>query len=176
MKPVNLIVARDECWGIGLDGKIPWRCRDDMLHFKKVTSSTVDSEKQNAVIMGRRTWESLKNKPLVDRVNICLSKSQQVIATCQTLQSAILTSNENPLVESIFIIGGERVYQESIQTLKIQTVWITIIKKEFPTDRDVRFLSGYLKDYKRTMIESTDEYSIWNYEIQPSQILPSFRS
>jgi len=164
-KPIELIVARDKKYGIGLEGKIPWRCKEDMQHFKRVTSTTTDSSKKNAVIMGRKTWESLKNKPLVNRVNICLSSNPQRIATCQTMQAAIEYANGNPLVEKIFIIGGERVYSEALQTLSIQTIWMTIIHREFPTDRDIRFIGKYLKDYKNTIIEDKEEFIIWRYDL-----------
>jgi len=163
MKSVELIVARDTKFGIGLNGKIPWRCRDDMLHFKKVTSRTIDPEKQNAVIMGRRTWESL-NKPLVDRINIVLSSSPQLVPSCQTLKAAIKYANKHPLVEKIFIIGGSQVYREAMETLDVNTVWMTIIHREFPTDRNVRFLRSHLSLYlNNSLIVETDEYSIWKY-------------
>lgn len=164
-KPVELIVARDIKYGIGLEGKIPWRCKEDMEHFKRVTTTTEDCTKKNAVIMGRRTWESLKNKQLVGRVNICLSSSPQRIATCETMKQAIEYANSNPIIEKIFIIGGERVYQEALKTLRIQTIWMTVIQREFPTDRDIRFIANYLKDYRNKLLEDNEEFLIWRYDL-----------
>ena len=176
-KQIELIVARDKKYGIGLEGKIPWRCKEDMEHFKKTTTRVSDSSKKNAIIMGRRTWESLRGKPLKDRVNICLSRSPQMIATCDTLTAAINYANENPQVEKIFIIGGERVYQEALQTLKVEIIWMTVIKKEFPTDRNIRFIGKHLKDYKWCkLVKDTEEYCIWKYELskcERSNIPPS---
>lgn len=50
-----------------------------MAIFAKLTKFTQDSTKNNAVIMGRKTWESIpeKNKPLPNRLNIVLSSTQE---------------------------------------------------------------------------------------------------
>jgi len=47
-----------------------------MAYFRRMTTCTNDSSKQNAVIMGRLTWESIpgKNRPLTGRINIVLSR------------------------------------------------------------------------------------------------------
>ena len=48
-----------------------------MAFFTKMTSSTQDVNKKNAVIMGRKTWESVpkKFKPFANRINVILSNS-----------------------------------------------------------------------------------------------------
>lgn len=63
--------------GIGHAGGLPWRLRQDMAFFKKMTTNTVDSNKQNAVIMGRKCWDSIpvKFRPLSNRINVVLSRT-----------------------------------------------------------------------------------------------------
>eukprot|EP01043_Picozoa_sp_COSAG02_P013258 COSAG02_NODE_527_length_20704_cov_120.745462_10_plen_104_part_00 len=76
--PLSVIVAASRgSWGIGKDGGIPWQLPGDMAHFRKVTLETVDPERQNAVVMGRRTWESIppKFRPLAGRINIVLTRT-----------------------------------------------------------------------------------------------------
>ena len=53
---VNLIVAVSNNNVIGLNGKMPWNLSDDLKHFKKLTEN-------HAVIMGRKTFESIGKSP-----------------------------------------------------------------------------------------------------------------
>ena len=70
----RIIVATTVDGGIGRDGALPWPSnRTDMMFFRNITTQRVDPEKVNAVIMGRRTWESLGSKPLPHRLNICIT-------------------------------------------------------------------------------------------------------
>jgi dihydrofolate reductase len=73
----SAIYATDNADGMSRDGAIPWENKEDLAFFRDMTTNGSDIEKgvQNAVIMGRRTWESLpeKSKPLPGRLNIVLS-------------------------------------------------------------------------------------------------------
>ena len=55
----SIIVAKDLKNGIGKDNDLCWHIPRDMAYFKNITSSTINSNKENAVIMGRKTWESI---------------------------------------------------------------------------------------------------------------------
>ena len=78
----QIVVAatRDEM-GIGLDGALPWRLPKDMAYFKAVTSRVDEPGARNAVIMGRKTWESIpaKFRPLPGRLNVVLSASGALV-------------------------------------------------------------------------------------------------
>ena len=56
---------------------MPWKLPGDMAYFKELTSKTADAGKQNAVIMGRKTWESIppKFRPLPGRINVVLTRA-----------------------------------------------------------------------------------------------------
>ena len=74
---INLIVAAcGKSMGIGLNGELPWRLKSEMKYFAETTTKTKDSDKINAVIMGRKTWESIpaKFRPLKNRLNVILSR------------------------------------------------------------------------------------------------------
>ncbi len=77
-KPVVAIVACTQDGGIGKEGKLPWKLSGDMAYFKRVTLDTEDTpDVRNAVIMGRKTWESIPKsfRPLPGRLNVVLSRS-----------------------------------------------------------------------------------------------------
>ena len=53
----EIIVAHDLNQGIGLNNELPWSCPKDMAYFKSLTIG--EDGQNNAVIMGRKTWESI---------------------------------------------------------------------------------------------------------------------
>ena len=73
----QLVVAATRNMGVGRGGTLPWRLPGDMAYFKDLTQRTADPCKQNAVIMGRKTWESIpaRFRPLTGRINVVLSRS-----------------------------------------------------------------------------------------------------
>lgn len=137
----NVIVGCDVDDGIAKDGKIPWYCKSDLSYFKNVTSHTSSPDKVNAVVMGRKTWESLpaKYRPLPNRLNVILSKSTYNNPT----QSTVWISSFNQLqqaissypVESIWFIGGESVYAQALDLFPITFVYKTVIHKKFNCDQ-----------------------------------------
>ena len=100
--PLHLIWAEDEAGGIGHDGDLPWRQRTDLQRFKALTLG-------HAVVMGRRTWESLPF-PLPGRENLVLSRDptwSDEGAERTTIEAVKARSEAG---ETIFIIGGGEVY------------------------------------------------------------------
>src|SRR5579871_1873222 len=81
MPPLTLIVASTTKLGIGHRGTLPWHLKRELQYFARVTSRVPSSlirpgvRVQNAVVMGRRTWESIPERlrPLKGRVNVVLS-------------------------------------------------------------------------------------------------------
>ena len=92
---------------IGQDGRLPWRLREDMRRFREHTFG-------HAVIMGRKTFESLGRK-LFDRRNIVLSRERQDLGdvTVPSLAQAIIAA-ENWGRERAFVIGGAEVYRQAL--------------------------------------------------------------
>lgn len=68
---ISLVVARDRNGAIGRDGDIPWHIPEDLKFFQRETVGS-------AVIMGRRTWESLPDvaRPLKNRLNLVVSSGR----------------------------------------------------------------------------------------------------
>lgn len=100
--------------GIGFNGQLPWKNSVDMKYFKMTTSSC-NKTKQNAVIMGRKTFESLNFKPLSNRLNICISTTQYSnILGFPSLDDALNYLYKLTDIEKIFVIGGAVLYNEAI--------------------------------------------------------------
>jgi dihydrofolate reductase len=65
---MELITALDIDGIIGLDNNLPWHVPEDLAFFKNMTQGHV-------VIMGRKTFESLPNGPLKNRINIVITRN-----------------------------------------------------------------------------------------------------
>ncbi|GME40804.1 hypothetical protein GTA08_BOTSDO00586 [Neofusicoccum parvum] len=83
--PLTLIVAATPSLGIGANGALPWPpLKKEMGYFARVTKRVPATPvapaggpvRKNAVIMGRKTWESIppRFRPLKDRINIVVSR------------------------------------------------------------------------------------------------------
>jgi dihydrofolate reductase len=101
---VGIIVAMSPEGVIGLDGKIPWRHPGDQRRFKRLTVGS-------AIVMGRKTWESLPKKPLPERRNVVLTRAPIEGVECYPSLDAALAA----VPGDVWIIGGERAYAEAMR-------------------------------------------------------------
>ena len=143
---VKMIVAVCQGNGIGKDNNLPWRLKADLAHFAKMTKSTIDFSKKNAVIMGRKTWEPLpaRVRPLKNRINIVLSRQSpsslntadhEDVFVCQDYEEALkLVDNMKAKIESCWIIGGSSIYQEAMNHPRLEKVYLTRILKDYDCD------------------------------------------
>jgi dihydrofolate reductase len=133
------IVAVDRNLAIGKGGKLPWHYSADMKFFKETTIG-------NAVVMGRRTWLTLKG-PLKDRQNIVLSRSNEVKSNDSLIikrDVGAVLDFKSKLDGHLFIIGGARVYESflpHIQRWIVTEVPLTVIGAD--TFMPANFLNGF---------------------------------
>ncbi|KAG6161122.1 hypothetical protein E4U51_007316 [Claviceps purpurea] len=87
MQPeLTVIVAATRSLGIGRNGSLPWPpLRKEMQYFKRVTSRVAPQSPPdaiNAVIMGRKTWDSIPPsfRPLRNRFNIVITRAAAAAA------------------------------------------------------------------------------------------------
>ncbi len=92
---------------IGAGGKLPWHLPEELKHFKRLTLG-------HPVIMGRRTWESLKG-PLPQRENIVVTRTPGYqaggAALAGSLAGALALCAGEPVA---FVIGGSRLFEEAL--------------------------------------------------------------
>lgn len=121
-----IVAAAATSRGIGLGGKLPWRLSDDMAHFKQVTCTPPNAGQTNAVIMGRKTWESIPSKfrPLNDRTNVILTRDPSKVTLPDTKENVLVVSSLEEASEKlaslnglgdVFVIGGGEVYNKAIE-------------------------------------------------------------
>ena len=66
---MKIIVASCKNLGIGFKNNLPWKLKNELKYFKKLTIGNGN----NAIIMGSNTWFSLPKSPLPNRFNCVLS-------------------------------------------------------------------------------------------------------
>jgi len=112
---IRLIVAKSLNNVIGVDGEMPWYLPDELRHFKKLTT---DQPKKNIIVMGRKTWESIGERPLPNRINVVISRRPRNLPRKKEYSNVIWV-NDCSAVLKIFdekkdvinIIGGESIYR-----------------------------------------------------------------
>ena len=139
--PLSLVVARARNGVIGRDGGLPWRLKDDMAIFRRVTLG-------RPVIMGRKTWDSLPAKPLKGRGNIVLSRDGSFAPpgaiVCDRFDEALQIGREQAADEvegregaepEVCVIGGEAVFALALP----KAARLHLTEVEADVEGDVRF-------------------------------------
>jgi dihydrofolate reductase len=135
-----MVVALDGAMGIGQGGAIPWRLPGDMAYFKRITSEASDG-KQNAVIMGRKTYESIppRFRPLPGRVNVVLSRRPDLelpaeVLRSESLDDALAQLEHRADVERVFVIGGGEIYAAGLLHPACEQLYVTRVDAAFDCD------------------------------------------
>ena len=139
---INMIVACCSNNGIGFQNEIPWFIKNDLKYFANKTKG----DGKNAIIMGRKTWESIPKKPLPSRKNIVLSHNvefhkninnhyKDIVECFDTSQKSLNFCQQNNY-EQIWIIGGTEIYKHFYENYIdiIDIILITKIDKEYECD------------------------------------------
>lgn len=105
--PLTIIAAVGENLELGKRGDLVWHIPADLRHFKQLTMGA-------AVIMGRKTWDSLRRKPLPGRHNIVVSRNPDFAAEGATRAPSIEEAVALAKGSDAFIIGGESIYRAAL--------------------------------------------------------------
>jgi len=157
---INVILAHCRGYGIGYAGKMSWRNGSDLQRFARLTTGRGDYK--NAIVMGRKTWQSLPYKrPLAFRDNLILSRQQPNSISTEvddpnkpnplppnqnqpnsfwfSTIDAVLAHCATKAYDEVWIIGGEQLYSEFLGAQSpyrslVHTVLITCIDEDFTCD------------------------------------------
>ena len=161
----NMIVATDLSRGIGKDNKLPWYFPEDLKYFSKLTRG----EGNNAIIMGKNTWESINSTGLKKRDNLILSTTLDFentmennnIAKTFTSPELLIYYCKNKKYDNIWIIGGEKIYSYFLEKYIafINKIYVTYIDKFYECD------SFFPKiNLKKFRCISCSTHNLYNYD------------
>jgi dihydrofolate reductase len=199
-KSLTLILAATPSLGIGKSGGLPWpQLRKEMGYFARVTKRTSPTSitkgdaagqfvekgrRVNAVVMGRKTWESIPEKfrPLAGRVNVVVTRDvrgfgERVGASGAEGEKEV----EGPLVagsvadalgllqggktevDKVFVIGGASIYKQSLELKEARHVLLTKIQREYECDT---FFSEDLEGerWRKASVEELKEFTGEDFE------------
>jgi dihydrofolate reductase len=107
---VSLLAAVARGGVIGRDGTLPWHLREDLARFRELTTG-------HAVVMGRRTWDSLPDRfrPLPGRRNVVVTRNPEWSADgaerAGSIEDALrLLAQER----NVFVIGGGEIFERAL--------------------------------------------------------------
>lgn len=143
------IVAVDRNFAIGKGGKLPWHYSADMKFFKATTIG-------NVVVMGRRTWETLKG-PLKDRTNIVLSRESNFkppdsVLVMRDVESVLECARLRD--EHLFVMGGAKVYEAFLPHIDR---WIVTEVPLSVEGADTFMPSNFLEGFEMYELRQLDE-------------------
>ncbi|KAK4836171.1 hypothetical protein QYF36_019452 [Acer negundo] len=142
----QVVVAATRDLGISKDGDLPWTLPTDLKFYDDITSTTSDPGKKNAVIMGRKSWESipLEHRPQPGRLNVVLTRSgsfdiatAENVVICGSMGSALELLAGSPYclsIEKVFVVGGGEILREALNAPECDAIHITEIDKSIDCD------------------------------------------
>ena len=126
LKEISMVVIADENNGIGKENKLLAHMPADLRHFKNLTVGF-------PVIMGRKTFDSVDNKPLPKRRNIIITTQKDLnFAGAEVVHSVPEALNLCRGEEKVAIVGGATIYEQSMHLA--DTIHLTRIHHTFEAD------------------------------------------
>lgn len=133
---------------IGYQNRLLYHIKSDLTRFRELTTG-------HAIIMGRKTYESLPNGALPHRRNIVVSNSMKEMEGCEVYPNleAALKAAEGK-TEETFIIGGESIYRQSLPAA--HKLYLTVVD-DTPQQADAFFPEINPKEWKLIEKEMRNE-------------------
>ena len=133
---------------IGYQNRLLYHIKSDLTRFRELTTG-------HAIIMGRKTYESLPNGALPHRRNIVVSRSIKEMEGCEVYPNleAALKAAEGK-TEETFIIGGESIYRQSLPAA--HKLYLTVVD-DAPQQADAFFPEINPKEWKLIEKEMRNE-------------------
>ena len=134
---LSLIVAMDEDRGIGLQNKIPWHIKEDLVRLKNLTVGHV-------TILGRTTFESMLGyyeksgrSTMTQRTHIVVTRDKKYTVeekygfAAHSIEEALEKARQIEGIE-IFVIGGAKIFEQTIN--HADKLYITLVNGVYDAD------------------------------------------
>ena len=143
---ISIVVAMAKNRTIGINNTLPWRCPEDLKHFKSLTMG-------HHMIMGRKTFDSI-GKPLPGRTTVVVTRNRSLkINDCimaHSLHDAIAASSGD---KEIFIVGGAELYSQALPLADM--LYVTEIQQDI--DGDAHFPAINKKEWREVAREARSQ-------------------
>ncbi len=130
----DVVVAADEGGAIGNGGELPWKLPGDTAFFKRITSQAAPG-KVNAVIMGRKTWDTIppRFRPLAARVNAVVTRRADLpapagVLVVDSIDAALAALGARSDLDRAFVIGGGEIYRLAVAMPECRRVYLTRVE------------------------------------------------
>lgn len=174
---IAAIACIDYNLGIGYKNQLLVSIKDDLKRFKELTSDA-QHPTQNVVIMGRKTWDSIPKKPLLNRVNWVITRNPDeaykhytvgkddnvyflTLDEAKRLLDEVRKPAENvSFTQDFWIIGGGFIYKELFEfcdTLYLTKVCYAFGKRVDTYFPDIDYNEWEEIEFSRSMFDKTNE-------------------
>lgn len=189
---ITLIVAcapsSDGRLVIGKDNNLPWSLPEDLRRFRQRTAG-------HTIVMGRKTFESLKVRPLPDRDTIVLTRDYSWVPTLNlglrnlALPSLSIVHDPRDIVsrfllswQKVFICGGAEIYEEFLPWCN--EIDMTLINQSMEGDTyfpwtmkhiEEKFISQFVEQHdKKVLPEEWNGATVlqWRHMIYGKRYVP----
>lgn len=169
--PFSIVVAADRAGGIGKNGQLPWHLPGDMAYFKRLTLEPPSAGLRNAVIMGRKTWQSIPSKfrPLGGRINVVITSDSTLdlpesVARVDSFAAAIASVMDVNSLGSVFVIGGAQVYRQALEHPDLEFVYLTRVHATFDCDATFGPIPEHFELISRSETQSDGDI-VYDFEV-----------
>jgi dihydrofolate reductase len=144
---ISMIAAHDTGLLIGREGSVPWKLKEDLRHFKNTTYG-------HPVLMGRKTFEEIGEKPLPGRPCYVLTSrryQRDDVTTFRSVDEALKYFRQGRhAYDKVFVIGGGQIYRLFLP--QADELIISEVHKSYEGDT---FFPDYRQDIGRIWEEET---------------------
>jgi dihydrofolate reductase len=166
MATFSILAMTDENFGIGLNDYLPWNSPPlGKLHMKLLLA-TDDPFLDNAVIIGRKTWDAqyarykaFGKRCVVITGNAAAAKHAALlgVSAVPSYDAAFTFISEMQNIERVFIVGGASIFTMAMQDCRVQE--LTLIRIQAAFECNVTFPTNPLLEYWVTK-EKTDYHNL----------------